>query len=481
MRDFTQGEVRREFDEGFPGVTGTQRITVVGAGLAGLGAAYELVRRGYEVTVLEARNRPGGRAYTLRSPFVDGLFAEAGAMTVTPGCHYTRHYLTEFNLALDQSDLVDTQFGFYTGSRYVGSDASSISEADLGLNDEEKGLGAWDLRDRYVREFYTELMPDIAQDSWEPSERIRPFDQMTVWDALKGRGASDAAIGLLEPLFNEMTGGELRACSALSWLRLESGSHALGNSQGWAKIKGGTDMLPRAFATRLSGLIHYGKPVVGIEQNETGVRTTYLDGGRPMTILSDRLVLAVPFSAVRRIDLSRAALSAEKDASIRRLRYMSIVRVYLQMRKQFWDGTNIALSTDLPIKWVRDATPHQAGPRKILEAYVTGWRARMLSAMSEEERVQFVLDQIESVLPGARENFEVGTSVVWDTERYNEGGFILPEVGHSDLMPTIRQPEGRIHFAGEHAGYEPNGGAMTFALESAARTVLEIASTEVAA
>ncbi|GAA3434789.1 FAD-dependent oxidoreductase [Kutzneria kofuensis] len=65
---------------------------MVGAGLAGLATAYELSRRGCEVTVLEAATGPGGRAYTLRQPFADGMHVEAGAMTITPHCHYVHHY-----------------------------------------------------------------------------------------------------------------------------------------------------------------------------------------------------------------------------------------------------------------------------------------------------------------------------------------------------------------------------------------------------
>ncbi|MFC0437713.1 FAD-dependent oxidoreductase [Kutzneria buriramensis] len=88
MRESTQAPVRRELDEGLPGYIPPRSVVVVGAGLAGLATAYELSRRGCEVTVLEAADRPGGQAYTLRHPFADGMHVEAGAMTITPHCHY---------------------------------------------------------------------------------------------------------------------------------------------------------------------------------------------------------------------------------------------------------------------------------------------------------------------------------------------------------------------------------------------------------
>lgn len=81
---------------------------------------------------------------------------------------------------------------------------------------------------------------------------------------------------------------------------------------------------------------------------------------------------------------------------------------------------------------------------------------------------------LETFLPGANEHFETGTSVVLDRAPHIEDAYILPEPHHAELMPAVRAPEGRIHFAGEHTSFEPNGGAMTFAFESAARALLEL-------
>src|ERR1700710_807954 len=84
-----------------PGKSGSpQKVIVVGAGLAGLAAAYELVGRGHEVTVLEAQARPGGRVYTLRSPFADGLYAEAGAISFSDAYRHFLRYVTIFDLPI---------------------------------------------------------------------------------------------------------------------------------------------------------------------------------------------------------------------------------------------------------------------------------------------------------------------------------------------------------------------------------------------
>src|SRR5881275_1521387 len=78
-----------------------KRVVILGAGLAGLAAAEELSKAGHQVTVLEARMRPGGRVYTLRNPFTDGLYAEAGAGRIPSTHALTLKYVKRFDLQLD--------------------------------------------------------------------------------------------------------------------------------------------------------------------------------------------------------------------------------------------------------------------------------------------------------------------------------------------------------------------------------------------
>ncbi len=77
-----------------------KKIVVIGAGLAGLSAGYELVKAGHDVTILEARARPGGRVYTLREQFSEGLYAEAGATRIPDNHDLTLQYVKHFDLTL---------------------------------------------------------------------------------------------------------------------------------------------------------------------------------------------------------------------------------------------------------------------------------------------------------------------------------------------------------------------------------------------
>ncbi|MFI9027893.1 flavin monoamine oxidase family protein [Streptomyces sp. NPDC053560] len=291
--------------------------------------------------------------------------------------------------------------------------------------------------DRYVQELCRELQPDIAAPEWQVTGRLAPYDRRSVHQVLRERGASEAAIELMEPFFLEMRGGDLKAASALAWLRHEASPHSLVRADPrWSKIKGGTDSFPRAFAERLKDHIHYRKPVVRVEQDADRARVTFVDHGGPQTIEADRVVVTVPFSAIRHIDFADAGFSEAKHEAMRRLKYSSIVRIYLQMRAKFWKEPNASYATDLPLRWVRDATPHLPGPRKIVECLITGWRARAVAAMTDEERLRFALDQLEGPMPGAREHFEAGTSVVWDQQPHIEGASLPP----GPTTPTSCRP-----------------------------------------
>src|SRR5215467_13196828 len=79
----------------------TKRVLILGAGLSGLVAAYELARAGHEVRVLEAQSRPGGRVHTLRKPFSNGFYAEAGAGRIPVNHTWTHTYIREFGLTTE--------------------------------------------------------------------------------------------------------------------------------------------------------------------------------------------------------------------------------------------------------------------------------------------------------------------------------------------------------------------------------------------
>src|SRR5215217_5077250 len=357
-----------------------KKVLILGAGMAGLVAAYELSKLGHDVTVLEARTRPGGRVHTLREPFSDGLYAEAGAARIPANHDLTLKYVKEFALELDP---------FYPRSR-------NAVRFDRGSREEV------------------------------------PIDGFT--DAM-----------------TQNFGGELG-----------------GNPERWQRIKGGSDLLPKAFAEKLAGKIHYGSPVVRIEQDENQARVVFLDGGRPQTLTADSVLCTIPFSVLRNIELP--ALSARKLEIIKHTRYDAVSRVYLQTKKRFWEerGLNGFAFTSGAIE-IWQPTWSQPGPRGILMTYARPSEADRITKLKENERVAVTLKQVDELFSGLRENFERGSSKCWIDDEWSRGAWAF--VGLTDFLAAV-SVENKIHFAGEHLS--PWSSWMQGALSSGLRAVKEI-------
>jgi monoamine oxidase len=446
----------------------SKRVLIIGAGLAGLAAAYELTRLGHQVTVLEARMRPGGRVLTLRDPFAEGLYAEAGAARIPDHHDFTLQYARHFGLTLDPFEPPDSTSLYYVRGQRITAIPGQDPELPYKLTPEESKLGLKGIRQKYIGSVLSEL-GDVTDPSWPPPDLLAKYDRMNRSEFWHSRGASSEAIALLS------LGGiddRFESWSALFMLR----NQALNRKRTrYYKIRGGTDLLPRAFALRLADGIHYGSPVVRIEQDARGVKAVFQHAGTYDTLSGDHLICAVPFTVQRNIE-AIPPFSLEKQRAIEQLPYLSVSKVFLQVKQRFWvaEGFNGFATTDLPVGQVWDATYNQPGVHGILQAFPISLHSRRLTGMTEQERVRFALEQVETVYPGTRENFEGGVSKCWDEDEWARGGTAYYKPGQfRSLLPHVARPEGRIHFAGEHTSVWIDGW-MQGALESGNRVAREV-------
>jgi monoamine oxidase len=303
--------------------------------------------------------------------------------------------------------------------------------------------------EKYEGDVYKEIGDPSAAD-WSVAS-LKKYDQMTYPEFLRTRGASAEAVSLMTSGWAELWGDGLDTVSALTLLR--DYSLSLINSKTSYRIEGGNDRLPRAFADRLKEKIRYGSPVVKIEHDSQSVRVVCTQVGARQTIAADYLICAIPFSVLRRIEIS-PRFSANKQKAIQQLPYFSAARVSIQARKKFWleQGLSGEAQTDMrTIIEIFDMTTHQPGPRVILQSYSGGPDARRIASMKEGERVSYALGEMEKVFPNVRENFEGGISKYWDEDEWARGASSWYKPGQmGELWPHIARSEGRVHFAGEH-------------------------------
>ena len=364
------------------GPASPKRVVICGAGLAGMVAGYELSQLGHNVSIFEARMRPGGRVHTLREPFSDGLHAEAGAARIPDNHDLTLKYIKLFDVPLEP--------------------------------------------------MYPSRLQTVRLD-----------------------GGQRRVVG--PEGFTEALGQNL-------------GDDLGGSPARWSKVRGGSDMFPKAFAHRLADKIHYGSPVVRIEQDANSARAVFLHNGSPETISADHILCALPFSLLRRVELPTTNFSERKRDIIQKLRYEAVSRVYLQSKKRSWEEKGLsgfAFTNEAVEIW--QPTWSQPGPRGILMTYARPGEAERVQSLKESERISSTLNQLDGIFPGLRENFEGGTSKCWLEDEWSRGAWSF--VGPRDFV-TANQAEGRIHFAGEHLS--PVFSWMQGALQSGLRAVKEI-------
>lgn len=423
-----------------------KKVIVIGAGLAGLSAGFELTQAGHDVTILEAQTRAGGRACSIRQPFSDGLYAEAGATGIAETNDLTLKYARLFGLELDSWDpSPELQDILYIRGRLVRRTRGIEPDLPFNLPAEEKKLGRAGLYKKYAAPAYAEI-GDIADPNWPPAS-LWKYDRMSYTDFLRSRGASPEAIARMS-VFG-IWGDGLETVSALMVLRDDA---SFESAKSDFHIRGGNDLLPKAFAVRLKEKILYGSPVVRIEHDKRSVRVVLQQRAEHHILAGDFLVIAIPFSVLRRIAVS-PRFSAEKHKVIEQLPYYSVARVCLQSRKKFWieQGLTGEAYGDLAMGSLREISFGQPGPRGILQNYADGPQARRICAMNEQDRISFVLEETEKVLPGIRENFEGGISKCWDEDEWERGASSWYKPGQmEEFWPHVARPEGRVHFAGDH-------------------------------
>jgi monoamine oxidase len=448
-----------------------QKVIVVGAGLAGLCAAYQLTRAGHDVLVLEAQRRAGGRVETRRD-FADDLYGEAGATRIPGHHHFALKYVKALGLELDPF-LPPGATIYHLRGRRITVKPDEKPEWPLELRPDERALGLAGMQEKAYGELLSRI-GDATSPRWVPPEDLRKYDRSTFTELLRQQGLSEDAIHLRRAATggwdDTVHGDGDSALRRLRTLALESSGPAY-------MIRGGNDRLPRAFALRLAENIRYGCPVLRIERDgDATLRVAWSERGGPQSLSADRVVVAVPFSLLRRIEVV-PPFSEEKARAIQELRYIASTKVFLQTRTRFWakEGLSGFGCTDLHgYMQVWELGHTQAGPRGLLVGYTKFSGAREIDGLDEERRITTTVDAVAKVHPDLLRHFEGGQSKCWDQDPWARGAVAVLRPGDvTRIEPHIARAEGRVHFAGEHTS-PWLGGWMHSALESGERVAREI-------
>lgn len=447
-------------------IGGGKRVIVGGGGISGLCCAYELMKKGHDVVVLEASGRFGGSVLTVHDGLADGLYADFGAENITkPGYENYWKYIKEFDIPVLPY--------LHREHRLTLSDGKWVTEEDRQQHRTQriKDLGGFNKREsRFLSDHPG---ADLQLLYLEPyfgkfTDEYRPFgigyddlENKPVAEIYKKAGASPAALSIL--------GGGKSSALYTIWQAYIMHKRGYDKHYDLFRLKGGNEVMTKEFGRRLGSRVLLGCRITEIRHGESGVSVTYTDLGEEKSMDADFFACCLRPDALRNIPVT-PALPPEKQFVVDNVAFIKTTRIVFQARSEFWLTDNlksINLTFDHPaLRTIWRVADEVDTQRVSLMAKAPGGTnpLRTLSAFKE-------------LYPGKKSNINIETTLVkdWSTGEYASG---CERFGFSDLgsmskyWPHLMTPVGRIHFAGGHTDNRSWG--MEAATNSANRVAREI-------
>ncbi|MBR1033213.1 FAD-dependent oxidoreductase [Bradyrhizobium liaoningense] len=435
-----------------------RRVLVIGAGMAGLCAAYELQMLGFEITVLEAdQSHAGGRVRTLRFGDRSG---EAGAMRIPRDHNLTRFYCGELQLGLRPFVQVNDQaFLRVRGRKVLMKDAPSLRDL-FELGADEALLTDLQLWQRAIGAITARLSRPEQNDLFSPSPGFlgsSRLDENSLHGRLLEAGLSEGAIQLLASTWNLETSVHFALCEHLReelegvWI------------EPFDEIVGGMDTLPKTLASRLSQPVTFGAPVIAIEQDGPGVTAVVNAGDGNRTFTADWLICTVPLGVLTRIKY-RPGWSHRKSDAIRRVNYDDSTKVLALAKSRFWElddgifgGGSVSDGTLGSTWYPSDNAENKSAdvsrsPSIFLASYSWGQTARRMARNAGPQTVIPELATLHGRLVTEPDQIEHLETWAWGDHPWSVGAYSFYYPGdQTELHDALVAPEGKVLLAGEHA------------------------------
>ncbi|MCJ7467290.1 MAG: FAD-dependent oxidoreductase [Maribacter sp.] len=416
-----------------------KKIVVGGAGIAGMCCAYELMKMGHDVTVLEASGRHGGHVYTAHDELSDELYGDYGQEHITkPGYDLYWGYIKEFGLTAlpyprRKNVLRRIDGNFYNEEMLH----DPVVLRKLGFNKREVDFlstNPWgELKLLYVEDYL-----DNFKDEYQPfGVGYDELDTIPMSDIYAKHGASKMAMSLLG-------GSNSSALFGLWYTYILKFRGVPEFPTEIFRLKGGNQMLPNAFAKRLGPRVWLNKPITSIQNGDNGVKIMYKDAKETQEIEADYFVNCIPLPAFKNIPVL-PALPLEKQYIIENVTYDSYQRFVFQASSKFWleDGLSINMFLDHPDIWDIWHSADEVDTHRVI---VLGTGAGGISP-------QRALATFRELYPGKGDTIEQALGRDWTKQPFSSTCERLPfPIGElKKFWPNIMKPHGRIHFAGAYA------------------------------
>jgi monoamine oxidase len=412
------------------------QTVVVGAGLAGLSAAYELVRAGQNVQVFEAQERVGGRTHTVQ--LSGGQYGELGAEFVDSNHTALLSYAAEFDLKLDPAFRSPHDIYRLVNGKLCNSESLNVEQSAA------------------LDHLYAELSVLVEQqadppqtlEQWLDTHEIAPF-------------ACQDACRIARSFFT--TDPELIGIGFFAYFS-QIGNHAS------MRICGGSSRLAEALAKYLGERVHLSHPVRRIQQQSETITVSVETTSGLEEVIADSVVVAIPWSVLRHIPLE-VPLTDEQRSAIAGLPYGSGVKTLLEYPRRFWSRSNFGIVlVDGNYQAIWEPTFAQMGTEKILSCFSGGAPSLMLSDQASD----LAKLAVRTIYPEAPEAI-ASRSHNWSVDQWAQGSYCYFKPGDLHRYnPHLMLPAGQIFFAGEHTAPVESRGYMEGAIRSGQRAAQQI-------
>lgn len=440
------------------------RVIVLGAGVAGLVAALELGRAGYDVTVLEARDRVGGRVWTLRAGDTaeETDSTQAVAWDSEPHLHFNagaarlpHHHQAVLSYCRDLKVPLEP---------LINENRAALIQDDAAFDGAPQPLRRVqaDLRG-FVAELAAKALdanaltgPLTGQDLDRVRAMLRSFGALDRDMAYKGSpragyvetpGAGDTPGRPHAPL-------DPRALMASDFWQFKTQF-----TEGWTQSAtmlapvGGMDAIPRALADAVGGRIELNTRVTRLRRQGNGVRVETRSGG---AYEAAHLVCTLPATVLRGLDTD---FSAERKAALNRVGYVQAAKIAFESPR-FWEteaqiyGGISWTSREITQIWY-PSTGFHAEKGILVGAYIwTDSLGIAFAGQTPEQRAATAIESGEKLHKGYREKVGKPISVAWPKVPHSIGGWAEWDAdGRREVYPLLCRSEGPYHFAGEHLSY----------------------------
>ncbi|HET9485282.1 MAG TPA: NAD(P)/FAD-dependent oxidoreductase, partial [Xanthomonadales bacterium] len=451
---------------------GAAPVAIVGAGIAGLTAAYRLRDAGVPFTLYEAQDRIGGRMLSLRGHFADGQVCELGGELIDTGHVRIRALAAELGIELDDLSQDDPKLvaeTWYHGGRAYGEREVLAAFAPLAAS--------------LARTQAT--LPD-AQITYREPGGTEALDALTISQWLDREGASGWLRELIEVAYTTEMGLECEEQSALNLLTfIDSDANHLkvfGESDERFHVRGGNDLIVQKLAERVADAIETGSVLEAISRDAGGDYVLSVRrGGASREVRAPQVVLALPFTLLRKVKLDLELPEAKRRA-IAEARYGTNAKLMIGYTERVWrtrHGANGSTFTDLPLQTTWETSRLQPGASGILTNFTGGKHGVEIGFGTAREQADKATRELDAVFPGVAQA-RAGAKEArmhWPTNPWVLGSYLCYAPGQwTTLRGAFGERVGELRFAGEHCSFD-NQGFMEGGCETGEAVAAEIVAS----